>query len=56
MDDDLLRSTVDIIVHKFKHLKRSSDSDEFIAMDNLDVILFIPILQSSTYQHGLGTN
>ena len=56
MDEELGCSTVNIVIHKFKHLKRSSDSDEFIATDDPDVISFIPILQSSTYHHGLGTN
>ena len=49
-------STVDIVVHKFQHLRKDEESDEFIAVDNLDIISFVPILDSSTYSHGLGTN
>jgi hypothetical protein len=30
--------------------------DEFIVVDNPDIISFTPILSSSTYQHGIGTN
>ena len=56
MDAEPERSTVNIIVHKFKHLNKDANSDEFIAMDDPDIISFIPILQSSTYYHGLGTN
>ena len=56
MDEEPGRSTMDIIIHKFKHLRRSKDSDEFIPTDDPDVISFIPILQSSTHYHGLGTN
>jgi hypothetical protein len=47
---------VDIVVHKFQHLRRNEETDEFIAVDNPDVISFVPILDSSTYSHGLGTN
>ena len=49
-------STMDIIVHKYQHLRKAEDSDEFVAVDNPDIISFVPILDSSTYQHGLGTN
>ena len=56
MDEEPGQSTIDIVVHKFKHLKRSLDSEEFIAMDDLNIIPFTPILQSSTYYQGLGTN
>ena len=49
-------STVDIVVHKFQHLRKDEGSDDFIAVDNPDVISFVPILDSSTYSHGLGTN
>ena len=47
---------MDIIVHKFQHLRKAEDLDDFIATDNPDVISFTPILDSSTYQHRLGTN
>ena len=50
------QSTVNIVIHKFKHLNKSADSDEFIMTNDPDIILFVPILQSSTYHHGLGTN
>ena len=56
LDEEPGRSTVDIVVHKFQHLRKAEDSDEFIAVDNPDVISFTPILDSSTYQHGIGTN
>ena len=56
MDKEPRRSTVDIVVHKFQHLRKDEESDEFIAVDNPDVISFTPILDSSTYCHGLGTN
>ena len=55
LDEEPRRSTVDIVVHKFQHLRKSKESDEFIAVDNPDVISFTPILDSSTYHHGLGT-
>ena len=47
---------VDIVIHKFQHLRKAEDSDEFVAVDTPDVISFTPILDSSTYQHGIGTN
>ena len=56
LDQEPGRSTVDIIVHKFQHLQKNEESDEFIAIDNPDVISFTPILNTSTYSHGLGTN
>ena len=56
MDQELRCSTVDIVVHKFQHLQKDKESDEFIATDNPDIISFVPILDSSTYNHGLGTN
>ena len=56
MDEEPGCSTVDIIVHKFKYLKRSKDSDEFVPVDDLDIISFVPILQSFTHYRGLGTN
>jgi hypothetical protein len=56
MNEEPGRSTVDIVVHKFQHLRKDKESDEFIAVDNPDVISFVPILDSSTYSHGLGTN
>ena len=56
LDQEPGRSTVDIIVHKFKHLRKNEESDEFIATDNPNIISFVPILDSSTYSHGLGTN
>ena len=56
MDQEPGQSTVDIVVHKFQHLKKNEESDEFIAVDNPDVISFTPILDLSTYSHGLGTN
>ena len=33
-----------------------NNSDEFITVDNPNVISFTPVLDLSTYQHGLGTN
>ena len=56
MDKELGRSTVDIVVHKYQHLWKDEESDKFIAVNNLDIISFVPILDSSTYGHGLGTN
>ena len=56
LDEEPGRSTVDIVVHKFQHLKKVEDSDDFIAIDDPNVISFTPILDSSTYQHGIGTN
>jgi hypothetical protein len=56
MDQEPGRSTVDIVVHKFQHLRKDKESDEFIATDDPDTISFVPILDSSTYSHGLGTN
>ena len=56
MDEEPSCGTVDIVVHKFQHLKRSMELDEFIVVDNPDVISFTPVLQSSTHYHGLGTN
>ena len=56
MNEEPGRSTIDIMVHKFQHLRKEEGSDEFIAVDNPDVISFVPILDSSTYSHGLGTN
>ena len=56
LDQEPGRSTVDIVVHKFQHLRKSEEADEFIAIDDPDIISFVPILDSSTYSHGLGTN
>ena len=56
LDKEPGRATVDIVVHKFQHLQKANDSDEFIAVDNPDIISFTPILSSSTYHHGIGTN
>ena len=56
LDEDLGRSTVDIVVHKFQHLRKAEGSDEFIAVDNPNIISFTPIVDSSTYQHRIGTN
>ena len=56
MDKEPGHSTVDIVVHKFQHLRKDEESDEFVAVDNPDMISFTPILDSSTYSHGLGTN
>ena len=56
LDKEPGRTTVDIVVHKFQHLRKDEQTDEFIAVDNPDVISFVPILESSTYSHGLGTN
>ena len=47
---------MDIVIHKFQHLRKAEDSDEFITVDNPNIISFTPILDSSTYQHGVGTN
>ena len=56
MDKEPRRSTVDIVVHKFQHLRKDEESDDFIAVDNPDVISFVLVCNSSTYSHGLGTN
>ena len=56
MDEEPGRATVDITVHKFKYLKQSEDADEFIPIDDPNIISFTPILQSFTYYHSLGTN
>ena len=56
MNEEPGQSTVDIVVHKFKHLKKLGDSEEFVATDDPNIISFVPILESSTYYHGLGTN
>ena len=56
LDEDPTHSMVDIVMHKFKHLRCATEADEFVAMDDPDIISFVPILQSSTYAHGLGTN
>ena len=56
MDEQPGRSTVDIVVHKFQHLRKDEESNEFITVDNPDIISFTPICDSSTYHHGLGTN
>lgn len=47
---------MDITIHKFQHLRKAENSDESITVDNPNVISFTPVLDSSTYQHGLGTN
>ena len=47
---------MDIVIHKFQHLWKAEDSDDFVVVDNPDIISFTPILDSSTYQHGVGTN
>ena len=36
---------MDIVVHKFQHLRKDGESDEFIAVDNPDVISFTPMLR-----------
>ena len=56
LDQEPGRSTVDIVVHKFQYLRKDKQTDEFVAVDNPDVISFTPVLNSSTYSHGLGTN
>jgi hypothetical protein len=56
LDKEPGSSMVDIVVHKFQHLQKDEESNEFIATDNPDVISFTPILNSSTHYHGLGTN
>ena len=56
LDEEPGRSTVDIVVHKFQHLRKDEESNKFVAVDNPDVISFVPILDSSTYSHRLGTN
>ena len=56
LDKEPGRSTVDIVVHKLQHLRKDEKTDEFIAVDDPDVISFVPILDSSTYSHGVGTN
>ena len=47
---------MDIIIHKFQYLQKAEDSDEFIAVNNPDIISFTPILTLSTRHHGVGTN
>ena len=56
MDKEPGHSTMDIVVHKFQHLRKNEESNEFVAIDNPDIISFVPILNSSTCSHGLGTN
>ena len=56
LDEKPGHATVDIVVHKFQHLQKDKESDEFIAIDDPDVISFTPILDSSTHYHGLSTN
>ena len=56
LDEEPGQSTVDIIIHKFQHLHQAKNSDEFVAVNNPDVISFTPILDSSTYHHRVGTN
>ena len=56
LDEEPRHSTVDIVVHKFQYLRKDEQTNEFIAVDDPDVISFVPILDSSTYSHGLGTN
>ena len=56
LDEEPGRSTVDIVVHKFQHLWKAEDSDKFVMVDNPNIILFTPVLDSSTYYRGLGTN
>jgi hypothetical protein len=56
LDEEPGRSTVDIVIHKFQHLRKAENSDKFIVVDNPDIISFTPILDSSTHQHGVGTN
>ena len=56
LDEEPGRSTMDIVIHKFQHLRKAEGSEEFVAVDNPDIISFTPILDSSTYQHGVGTN
>ena len=38
MDQEPGRSTVDIVIHKFQHLRKDEESDEFIATDDPDTI------------------
>ena len=47
---------MDIVIHKFQHLRKAEDSDEFITVDNPNIISFTPILDLSTYHHRVGTN
>ena len=56
LDEEPGHTTVDIVVHKFQHLRRDGESDEFIAVDDPDMISFTPILESSTRYCRLGTN
>ena len=37
-DEDPTHSTVDIVVHKFKHLRRAIETDEFMATDDPDAV------------------
>ena len=56
LDKEPGRSTVDIVVHKLQYLRKDEETNEFIAVDNPDIISFVPVLDSSTYSHGIGTN
>ena len=38
LDEEPGRSTVDIVIHKFQYLRKDEQTDEFIAVDNPDVI------------------
>ena len=49
LDKEPGQGMVDIIIHKFQHLRKAEDSYEFIAVDNPDIISFTPVLDSSTY-------
>ena len=56
LDEEAGRHTVDIVVHKFQHLRKAKDSDEFVVVDNPNIISFTPILDLSTRHHGVSTN
>ena len=56
LDENPGHGTIDIVVHKFKHIWQSTKSDEFVATDDPNIISFVPILQLFTYSHGLDTN
>jgi hypothetical protein len=56
LDNNPEKSTADIVVKKFKHLHLTESKKEYIATSDPDVISFTPIVDSSTYSHGLGTH
>jgi hypothetical protein len=56
LDNHPENSTADIVVNKFKHLKLAESKEEYTVTSDPDIILFTPIVDSSTYSHGLGSH